>query len=112
MSYETELKAAVHAVTNACRLCVNVQSALVSAESMTKKDKSPVTVADFGAQAIICGELTKAFPGVPIAGEEDASGLRTPEGEALSARVLEYVSAIAPGATLDGVLRAIDSGSY
>jgi len=112
MSYETELKAAVHAVANACRLCVNVQSALVSAESMTKKDKSPVTVADFGAQAVICGELTEAFPDIPIAGEEDASDLRAPEGEALSARVLEYVGKIVPGAAKDGVLRAIDSGNY
>ncbi|HML96422.1 MAG TPA: 3'(2'),5'-bisphosphate nucleotidase [Thermodesulfobacteriota bacterium] len=112
MSYETELKAAVHAVANACRLCMNVQSALVSAESMTKKDKSPVTVADFGAQAVICGELVNAFPDVPIAGEEDSSDLRTPEGETLSAQVLEYVSAIAPGATKDGILGAIDSGNY
>jgi len=112
MSYENELKAAVRAVANACRLCMNVQSALVSAESMTKKDKSPVTVADFGAQAIICGELVNAFPDIPIAGEEDSAELRTPEGEALAAQVLEYVNAIAPGATPDGILRAIDSGNY
>jgi 3'(2'), 5'-bisphosphate nucleotidase len=112
MSYETEFKAAVHAVANASRLCMNVQSALVSAESMTKKDKSPVTVADFGAQAVICGELKESFPDIPIAGEEDASGLRTPEGEAISAQVLEYVGKIVPGATMGGVLRAIDSGNY
>ena len=62
MNYENELKAAIEAVIKACRLCMKVQSSLVSEETIMKKDKSPVTVADFGAQAVICHELKKAFP--------------------------------------------------
>ncbi len=57
MDYKTELEIATDAVELACRLCAKVQSSLVSSETMTKKDKSPVTVADFGAQAVICRAL-------------------------------------------------------
>ena len=52
MKYESELNIAIAAVKKACGLCMRVQSSLVSDETMTKKDKSPVTVADFGVQAI------------------------------------------------------------
>jgi 3'-phosphoadenosine 5'-phosphosulfate (PAPS) 3'-phosphatase len=41
-----------------------------------KGDKSPVTVADFASQAIICAELERALPRDPIVGEEDADTLR------------------------------------
>jgi 3'(2'), 5'-bisphosphate nucleotidase len=57
MNYESELKVAVEAVRKACGLCMRVQSSLVTEDEVTKKDDSPVTVADFGAQAVICHEL-------------------------------------------------------
>lgn len=51
MAYETERMVAIKAVIKACWLCQKVRSALVTADTLAKKDKSPVTVADFGAQA-------------------------------------------------------------
>ena len=39
-------------------------------QSANKDDKSPVTVADFAAQAIVNHELAKAFADIPIVGEE------------------------------------------
>ena len=79
MNYESELKAAIEAVHKASKLCIRVQSSLVSEETVRKKDDSPVTVADFGAQAVICHELMKAFPDIPIVAEEDSSELRAEE---------------------------------
>ena len=61
MKYDLELQIAIEAVKKACVLCSKVQSSLVSEETITKKDKSPVTVADFGAQTIICHELSKSI---------------------------------------------------
>jgi 3'(2'), 5'-bisphosphate nucleotidase len=99
-------------VRKACGLCINVQSSLVSEETVKKKDDSPVTVADFGAQAVICHELIKSFPDIPIAAEEDSSELRSNEGNALTVRVLEYASRVFPGMDEEGLVRAIDAGDY
>ena len=99
MKFETELKIAIEAVEKACRLCREVQSSLVSEETMTKKDKSPVTVADFGAQAVICKELNEAFPDDPIVAEEDTKELKTEGGKTILAHILTHVSAILPGIT-------------
>ena len=48
---------AVAAVRAASIVCRKVQANLVSAETIEKKDKSPVTVADFASQAIVCSRL-------------------------------------------------------
>lgn len=73
--YALERKIAQLAVTRACKLAKTVASAS-STESITKSDDSPVTVADFGAQAIIINAINNAFPNDKIVGEEDASKLR------------------------------------
>ncbi len=112
MNYESELKVAVEAVRKACGLTISVQSSLVSEETVRKKDDSPVTIADFGAQAVICHELRKSFPDIPIAAEEDSSELRSEGGKALAARILEYTAEILPGIDEKGLLSAIDAGNY
>ena len=112
MNYESELKVAVEAVRKACGLSISVQSSLVSEETVKKKDDSPVTVADFGAQAVICHELIKSFPDIPIVAEEDSSELRSNEGNALTVRVLEYAARVFPGMDEEGLVRAIDAGDY
>ncbi len=111
MKFETELKIAIEAVEKACRLCREVQSSLVSEETMTKKDKSPVTVADFGAQAVICRALNETFPDDPIVAEEDTAELKAEGGETLLAHILTHVSAILPGISESEVIEAIDSGA-
>ncbi|MEM7007929.1 MAG: 3'(2'),5'-bisphosphate nucleotidase [Thermodesulfobacteriota bacterium] len=112
MKYENELRTAIDAVKKACRLCTKVQASLVSEETMTKKDKSPVTVADFGAQTIICHELMKAFPNDPVVAEEDSVELRKKEGEFLSRKVYEYVSEVLPELREDEIHSIIDRGGY
>ena len=112
MKYDPELNIAIEAVKKACTLCTTVQSSLVSEETMTKKDKSPVTVADFGVQAVICHELKKVFPNDPIVAEEDSADLQTKEGKALSRKVFEYASTVLPELKEEEIHSTIDSGDY
>jgi len=81
-----EKQVAIAAVQRACRLTSSVFKKLVTNETVTKNDKSPVTVADYSAQAVINTILANAFPEDPIVGEEDAKDLRDMGDE--KARVL------------------------
>jgi 3'(2'), 5'-bisphosphate nucleotidase len=88
-----DLRAAVGAVRAASRVCRAVQQRLVSAETLEKKDKSPVTVADFASQAIVCSHLEVALPDDPVVGEEDAQELREDAQSSLRAAIAQHVSA-------------------
>ncbi|KAF8634519.1 hypothetical protein AX17_004192 [Amanita inopinata Kibby_2008] len=88
LAYETEKEFAVAAVRRACRLTSTVYDKLVKNETLTKDDKSPVTVGDFAAQAVLGSMLGCAFPDDPIVGEEDASDLRVESGAALRERIV------------------------
>lgn len=91
MGYDQECEVAVEAVREAARLCVDVRKSLVGA--MEKEDRSPVTVADFGSQALVCRRLKAVFPEDPIVGEEDASVLRGAEQTAMRKTVCDFVRA-------------------
>ncbi|KAA3478877.1 Inositol monophosphatase family protein isoform 2 [Gossypium australe] len=52
--YHIELEAAVELVERACSLCIDVQRSLLSdGRILEKNDQTPVTVADFGVQALV-----------------------------------------------------------
>ena len=115
--YEREQAVAIRAVREAARLCRSVASQ-ISPAVLAKKDKSPVTVADFGSQALICRTLAEAFPDDPVIAEEDAAELKGPKNAAILADVLRHVRAVRvetigeAGVTMDEeqVCRWIDHG--
>ncbi|WP_373501282.1 3'(2'),5'-bisphosphate nucleotidase [Desulfococcus sp.] len=109
MMYQKELDIALSAVSAAARLCRGARQTLVDAESVSKKDRSPVTIADFGSQAIISLALGAAFPNDPIVGEEDAAILR--ENDFLRRKVHELVAMEAGPVEESPVLEAIDRGA-
>jgi len=74
-----------------------------------KLDASPVTVADFAVQALICHFITQAFPNDPIIAEEDADELR--KNKDLRERVLQAVRVVEPSATGEQVCDWIDRGT-
>jgi HAL2 family 3'(2'),5'-bisphosphate nucleotidase len=90
VDYEVERRVAIFAVREAARLCRSVR-AEISPDSLAKKDKSPVTVADFGSQALICRALAEAFPNDPVIAEEDSIELGQPENAPILDRVLRHV---------------------
>ncbi len=112
MAYEQERQVAVAAVVQASRLCQSVRRELVSAETLAKKDKSPVTVADFGAQAVVSRLLRQAFPDDPLVGEEESADLRGPEASAIRDKVIGHVRSILPDLDEGAILSAIDQGDY
>jgi 3'(2'), 5'-bisphosphate nucleotidase len=106
--YEREVEVALEAVRRSARVCRSVQQK-IAPEAMHKDDRSPVTVADFASQAIICRALLEAFPDDPVIAEEDANALREPDG----AQFLEQIHAeLHPfGAPTDlSILSWIDHG--
>ena len=104
-----ELACAEAAVRAAARVCRSVQENLVDHASVEKRDKSPVTVADFASQAIVCAALEDALPGDPVVGEEDAASLRSSPPELLE-QVVRLVGAERGGSAPEAVLAWIDRG--
>ncbi|MXV74748.1 3'(2'),5'-bisphosphate nucleotidase [Candidatus Poribacteria bacterium] len=85
-----KIQTAIDAVLKAIQLCEQVQAEMVSTDAIQKADRSPVTVADFGSQALICQVIGDAFADDPIVAEEDAQALK--ENASLLERVTVYVN--------------------
>ena len=109
MAYEKEVEVGIEAALSAAKLCQAVRSNIP--DSMEKEDRSPVTIADFGSQAIICHALAQAFPKDPVVGEEDATALRCSEMSEQLAQVSEYVKQELPTVSTDDVIQWIDHGN-
>ena len=75
MNPSRELGVAVEAVVKAAKLSQSVSKNLVGSDTVSKDDRSPVTVADLGAQAVISLTLLKDFPEYTIIGEEGTEQL-------------------------------------
>ncbi len=109
IAYEREKQVAIAAVSAAAKLCEQVRRDRCPA-TMEKQDSSPVTVADLGAQAIICRAIAAAFPGDPIVAEEDATLLQQPAMIERLEQVTTYVKALEPDATPEAVVSWIERG--
>ena len=91
-----EKQIAISAVLRATQLCQQVQADMVKAEDAVEKaDRSPVTVADFGSQALICHAIGEAFPRDAIVAEEDSQTLQ--ENPQLMQRVTGYLISFSEG---------------
>ncbi len=100
---------ALRAVRQAANLMRHIQRETV-VSSLTKEDKSPVTVADFTTQAIIGRILSQTFPDIPMVAEEASAALRQPEEAKTLERVTGYVNQVIPGANAETVCEWIDFG--
>ena len=106
----SEKQIAISAVLKAIPLCQQVGADIVKEDAVEKKDRTPVTVADFGAQALICQAIDEAFPDDPIVAEEDSQELR--KNPQLMQRVTEYVNRFIEGPlSNETVCDLIDRGS-
>jgi 3'(2'), 5'-bisphosphate nucleotidase len=107
--FEREQSVAIAAVERACRVCRSVQSSMV--RSLQKQDRSPATVADFAAQAVVSATLAAAFPGEVLLAEEQSRELREPGMDEFRARVIAEARAVLPELDDAAVLSAIDRGA-
>jgi 3'(2'), 5'-bisphosphate nucleotidase len=111
VDYAIERKVVIDAIKEAARLCATVRAEMVDLESLEKGDKSPVTIADWGAQALICRKLRGAFPADPIVAEEDSASLTRPENALQLERVTQYVRRLEAEVSPQQVCRWIDAGN-
>ena len=107
--YAQELEVALAAVHAASTLCQSVQQHLV-VDGLSKSDKSPVTVADFGSQALVCKTLREAFPNDPIIAEEDSAELRTEENAHLLEKVVTHLNDVREDVDAETACTWIDHG--
>jgi 3'(2'), 5'-bisphosphate nucleotidase len=111
-----ELVAALAAVRAASDLCRSAQGRLLAGHTLTKGDESPVTIADFAAQAVVCAELTGSLGSIEMIGEEESEDLRTPEASELLDAVVGLVAsqrgdAVSNAAVLDWISVGSSDGS-
>ena len=106
-SYSKELQVAREALQEAAQLCSAVQDRI----AIIKGDRSPVTVADYGSQALVCRALRKAFPDDPIMAEEDSALLRAHEQTELREILGQHLEAVRPGTPLTSAMKWIDYGN-
>ena len=105
----SEKQIAISAVLKAIPLCQQVQTDMERGDAVEKADGSPVTVADLGAQALICQTICEAFPEDAIVAEEDSQTLQ--EDPQLMERVTGYVNRFAEGSlSTQAVCDLIDRG--
>jgi len=103
-------RAAGRAVAEASTVCRLVQRDIERVRSVTKDDRSPVTVADFASQAVVAHRLAQAEPELALVGEEGSAALRA--SALLRAEVLTAVRSVWPDATEDDVLEALDLAAH
>ncbi len=120
MSYQKELRIAELAVQRATLLTQRVFHEKAKG-TLSKDDKSPVTIGDFGAQALIIHAIRHNFPKDEIVGEEEASTLR--ENQPLTEQIWDLVKGArledqeaekelgGPVESMKQMLQAIDAGN-
>ena len=105
-----ERRIAMSSVFTAAQLCQQVQTDMVKTDAVHKADRSPVTVADFGSQALICHAIGEAFPEDAIVAEENSQALQA--NPQLMQRVTRYVNNFVGGrASTQTVCDWIDQGN-
>lgn len=110
MVWERELETALAAVRDAAKICRSVQ-ATITPDKLEKKDKSPVTIADFGSQAVVCRVVGDVFPQDTIIAEEDSAELQILENQPFLHRIHEEICRECLEASHDEICRWIDRGA-
>lgn len=109
MSYEQEKQVAIEAAVSAARLCEQVRRE-TAFEAQEKGDGTPVTLADFGSQAVICRAIGEAFPDDQVVAEEDGAGLEKPDMAERLEKITAYTRGILPEASEESVIDWINLG--
>jgi len=111
-NYAKFVEVACEAVLRASEVCRGVQGALDQVRAITKDDDSPVTVADFAAQAVVADVLSRELGEIHLVAEETSAFLRDPAHAAHLTAATLAASAGWPDVTSDALLRAIDVGAH
>jgi 3'(2'), 5'-bisphosphate nucleotidase len=104
---DPQIRFVAQAVRQAALLVQQVQAELVT-PALTKDDHSPVTVADFAAQAAVGRLLSRTFPDDALVAEEDSRTLRRKDGGEALSLVTQFAGRLEPGSDAERVCAWID----
>jgi 3'(2'), 5'-bisphosphate nucleotidase len=107
-----EVVTALQATIMASQLCQKIREDVAGKGSILKGDRSPVTIADFVSQAIICRFIKEKFPNDAIVAEEDSVELKKPAYLKILEQVTNYVNHFIPGSSPGKVCSWIDYSSH
>ena len=107
---QKEKEIGLQAVGDAMAMAGAIQKEMTGRDTLTKTDRSPVTIADFAVQAFICRTLSSHFPGIPIVGEEDSLAIRQPENREIFAKIVHYLKKHDPALEEKEICDCIDLG--
>lgn len=108
--YELELATGLAAVRLAAEICQTVQAG-ITLDVLDKRDKSPVTIADYASQAVICRAISMAFPADEIVAEEDSSALSQIENSFFQGEIERLIRTHIPSSTTSEICHWIDCGN-
>ena len=114
------LQAMCEAVQLCAKLTSKTQKLLETSDQVSKSDDSPVTVADYAAQAVVSYVLEQKYPDVALLAEEDAKALRggSKEAKGLLEKMTEITNDCVFGDDVseylsrEEVARLIDRGNH
>ena len=114
------LQAMCEAVQLCAKLTSKTQKLLETSDQVSKSDDSPVTVADYAAQAVVSYVLEQKYPDVALLAEEDAKALRggSKEAQGLLEKITEITNDCVFGDDVseylsrEEVARLIDRGNH
>ena len=112
--FEKALETGKRTVMMAGQLIRVIQQELTSGDRFSKSDRSPVTIADFLSQALICRMLKQEYPDIPIVAEEDSLELRQDSQQNVLQRMYDFMAkdkAVSQIITRDNLFESIDLGS-
>lgn len=109
---EPMLNTALDAVGMACVIARQLQSKRTQLAGIIKADRSPVTVADFAAQAIIGHRLQADLGNLRLLGEEESIMLRGTDGGTLCDTIAAALRPLWPQVTPEAVIAAVDTGRH
>eukprot|EP01023_Acetabularia_acetabulum_P054484 TRINITY_DN6157_c0_g1_i3.p1 TRINITY_DN6157_c0_g1~~TRINITY_DN6157_c0_g1_i3.p1 ORF type:complete len:379 (-),score=64.66 TRINITY_DN6157_c0_g1_i3:313-1422(-) len=90
---QVDLEKGFKAVRLASNLCKRVQLQLRESETASKNDASPVTIADYGAQALVTWSLqSQQSEKISMVAEEDSTDLRQADGREMLQRITQLVN--------------------
>ncbi len=111
--FERELELAIEVVREACEVTASVQRQIAGGrQSITKQDRSPVTVADLAAQVVIGERLRTEYPDDPLMAEEDSKQVAAPDSAAVAAEVIALAGSRIEGLDLGRTIAALDRGGH
>lgn len=98
----------------AARLCLSIRGEMLrNRDFMQKAGQEPVTLADFGAQAVVLHYISERFPDDCTMAEERAADFQTLANAQQKAQIVHYVSQAlgARNASLADISRWLDTGN-